>query len=182
MLSDCAENCSFIKTSRTCITNILCFGNNINQYSVSLVEQSLTTCTAVNYLKVTETVNQVFEDCWPTDCMLNSNEVRLRSSVNKSNQNLNLTHWAHDVFATLNQRQWRWFNAAKTSCAQWVGTPPSYPMIKQTRRVVMDPVTLWNTFWGKFWIHQVPCPSSLGLLVTATTHRAMLHPHGNHMI
>ena len=26
---------------------------------------------------------------------------------------------AHDVFATLKQRQWRWFNVAKTLCAQW---------------------------------------------------------------
>ena len=27
---------------------------------------------------------------------------------------------AHDVFATFKQRQWRWFNVAKTLCAQWV--------------------------------------------------------------
>ena len=26
------------------------------------------------------------------------------------------TQWAHDVVATLNQRQWRWFNVATTSC------------------------------------------------------------------
>ena len=30
-----------------------------------------------------------------------------------------LPHWAHDVSATLNQRQWRWFNVAITSCAKW---------------------------------------------------------------
>ena len=28
-------------------------------------------------------------------------------------------HWAHDVIATLNQRQRRWFNVTITSCAQW---------------------------------------------------------------
>ena len=28
-------------------------------------------------------------------------------------------YWAHDVAATLNQRQWRWFNVAATSCAKW---------------------------------------------------------------
>ena len=27
---------------------------------------------------------------------------------------------AHDVVATLNQRQWRWFNVTTTSCVQWV--------------------------------------------------------------
>ena len=27
-------------------------------------------------------------------------------------------YWAHDVVATLNQRLWRWFNVATTSCAQ----------------------------------------------------------------
>ena len=30
------------------------------------------------------------------------------------------SHWAHDVVATLNQRHWRWFNVATTSCPQWV--------------------------------------------------------------
>ena len=30
------------------------------------------------------------------------------------------THRAHDVVATLNQRQRRWFNVATTSCARWV--------------------------------------------------------------
>ena len=30
------------------------------------------------------------------------------------------SHWGHDVVATLNQRQWRWFNVATTSCPQWV--------------------------------------------------------------
>ena len=25
----------------------------------------------------------------------------------------------HNVVTTLNQRQWRWFNVATTSCAQW---------------------------------------------------------------
>ena len=30
-----------------------------------------------------------------------------------------LAHWAHDVVATLNQRHWRWFNVATTSCDQW---------------------------------------------------------------
>ena len=34
----------------------------------------------------------------------------------------NLSHWPHDVVTTLNQRQWRWFNFATTSCAQWVCT------------------------------------------------------------
>ena len=30
-------------------------------------------------------------------------------------------NWAHNVYiAMLNQRQWRWFNVAVTSCAQWV--------------------------------------------------------------
>ena len=29
------------------------------------------------------------------------------------------THWAHDVAAMLNQRHWRWFNVAITSCAKW---------------------------------------------------------------
>ena len=29
------------------------------------------------------------------------------------------SHWAHHVTATLNQRQWRWFNVAATSFAQW---------------------------------------------------------------
>ena len=28
------------------------------------------------------------------------------------------THWAHDFVATSNQRQWRWFDDATTSCAQ----------------------------------------------------------------
>ena len=28
-------------------------------------------------------------------------------------------HWAHDVIATLNQRHWRWFDVAITSCARW---------------------------------------------------------------
>ena len=27
--------------------------------------------------------------------------------------------WVHDVVATLNQRHWRWFNVATTSCDQW---------------------------------------------------------------
>ena len=31
------------------------------------------------------------------------------------------THWAHDVVATMNQRHWRWFNVATTSCVLWVG-------------------------------------------------------------
>ena len=29
------------------------------------------------------------------------------------------SRWAHDVVATLNQRRWRWFNVARTSCVQW---------------------------------------------------------------
>ena len=29
------------------------------------------------------------------------------------------TRESHDVAATLNQRQWRWFNVAATSCAPW---------------------------------------------------------------
>ena len=41
---------------------------------------------------------------WPT-------EIQVR---------VNSTQWAHDVVATLNQRHWRWFNVATTSCAQWV--------------------------------------------------------------
>ena len=32
------------------------------------------------------------------------------------------THLAHDVLAPLNQRRWRWFNVATTSCAQWVSS------------------------------------------------------------
>ena len=32
-----------------------------------------------------------------------------------------VNHWAHDVVATLNQRQWRGFNVATTSCAQCEG-------------------------------------------------------------
>ena len=31
------------------------------------------------------------------------------------------THWAHDVAATLNQRQWCWFKVATTYCAQCEG-------------------------------------------------------------
>ena len=27
-----------------------------------------------------------------------------------------ISHWAHDIIATLNQRHWRWFNVATTSC------------------------------------------------------------------
>ena len=27
-------------------------------------------------------------------------------------------HWTHDAVATLNQRRWRWFNVATTSCVQ----------------------------------------------------------------
>ena len=30
-------------------------------------------------------------------------------------------HWAHDVAATLNQRQWCWYKVAATYCAQWEG-------------------------------------------------------------
>ena len=30
------------------------------------------------------------------------------------------SHRAHDVVVTMNQRQWRSFNVATTSCAQWV--------------------------------------------------------------
>ena len=29
------------------------------------------------------------------------------------------THWAHDAIVTLDQRHWRWFNIATTSCSQW---------------------------------------------------------------
>ena len=37
---------------------------------------------------------------------------------------LYFSHWAHDVVATLNQRQWRWFNVATTSCDQCALTFP----------------------------------------------------------
>ena len=30
-----------------------------------------------------------------------------------------VSHWTHDVVAMLNQRHWRWFNVATTSCVQW---------------------------------------------------------------
>ena len=31
----------------------------------------------------------------------------------------NVTHWAHDVVATLNRRHWSWFNVATTLCSRW---------------------------------------------------------------
>ena len=43
----------------------------------------------------------------------------LSRTTARSSIKIRATHWAHDVAATLNQRQWRWFIVTTTSCAQW---------------------------------------------------------------
>ena len=42
------------------------------------------------------------------------------SSGHGLQDNIISSHWAQDFVATMNQRQWRWFNVATTSCAKWV--------------------------------------------------------------
>ena len=43
-----------------------------------------------------------------------------------------MTHWAHDVVATLNQRRRRWFKDATASCVQWGHTTWWEPVSKET--------------------------------------------------
>ena len=50
------------------------------------------------------------------------------------------THWAHDVVATLNQRQWRWFNVATTCCGQWV--EPSHESSPSKTRHSLNAVSM----------------------------------------
>ena len=45
----------------------------------------------------------------------------IRTSIEKYKETP--IHSAHDVVATLNQRNWRWYNVAITSCAQWDNHP-----------------------------------------------------------
>ena len=54
------------------------------------------------------------------------------------------THWAHDVVATLNQRQWRWFNVATTSCDA-VGTMPE---LLCARQLQINISIFWMTSLG----------------------------------
>ena len=55
------------------------------------------------------------------------------------------SHSAHDVVATLNQRHWRWFNVATTSCAQWVGIAAG------KNRTGILCVKVWNNWKSQFW-------------------------------
>ena len=51
-----------------------------------------------------------------------SRRLQTSAKINYRNdrKTYNSTHWSHDVVATLNQRQWCWFNVVTASCAQWV--------------------------------------------------------------
>ena len=60
------------------------------------------------------------------------------------------SHWAHDVIATLNQPQWRWFNVAITSCAQWDAwwahhVRPLRPRAKQAQHIWLHDRSPANT-------------------------------------
>ena len=63
------------------------------------------------------------------------------------------THWAHNVVATLNQRQWRWFNVATTSWAQWAGSCKAVMNIfraSMSFEVLIVQRDTWLTFGGLF--------------------------------
>ena len=52
------------------------------------------------------------------------------------------THWTYDIVATLNQRTWRWLNAAKTSYVQWEAVDSS---AQWTRYI--DPMLGHRLWW-----------------------------------
>ena len=52
------------------------------------------------------------------------------------------THWTYDIVATLNQRTWRWLNAAKTSYSQWEAVDSS---AQWTRYI--DPMLGHRLWW-----------------------------------
>ena len=54
---------------------------------------------------------------WKRMFSIHSNLTRSRMS-RKARSCWALTHWAHDVVPTLNQRLWRWINIATTSCGK----------------------------------------------------------------
>ena len=66
-----------------------------------------------------------------------------------------VSHRARDVVATLNQRQWRWFNVVTTSCALAVGSrfqpvafPPRIAIILSAVYQSIFTGTLWRKIWG----------------------------------
>ena len=53
------------------------------------------------------------------------------------------SHRAHDVVPTLNQRHWRWFNVATTSCAQWETSVFSSTAVWQPTGIGHTTLTRW---------------------------------------
>ena len=51
-------------------------------------------------------------------CLLSVRGVEDEATTGRAIVVESFSHWVHDVVATLNQRQWRWFDVATTSCAQ----------------------------------------------------------------
>ena len=55
-------------------------------------------------------------------CHCNFHSLEVVSRWRDPQLQVSENYWAHDVVTMSNQRQWRWFNVATTSCVQWLGS------------------------------------------------------------
>ena len=109
-------------------------------YMIPLSHTKLIPSTASNIMFYRRQANRVRKCATPPVHPLSLDRVPLiRITLSTSPAPLRfqpiISHWAHDVVATLNQRQWRWFNVASTSCVRAVGCRCRLVSLTQIARI-----------------------------------------------